>query len=297
MFSPLPYDARWTSKLIRRDIRDVRNKLKTRLFKNAKASSQTSQVSSGDSIAETGSLHYTFAEPSIETVSTEFLHDDSSRPSTETRKASNTLHELLDARLKATYASRDRDMSHDERWQLRGSYLVLSSAIQSCPSNPIYDIFRDDKSAMNESGLLLEVLRNTSNVCASPAGRVSQMPAAPYSRRSNDPIRYDSAFSTVSSGPKTSQAAMKPTKMSTPAHLWHAILEATTDVTKTVSITEGLLGHVLSGKDAVETLYRIGHPGKTFHDEEFAELRLKFREILFPEYNDLINACQPQTAV
>lgn len=53
-------------------------------------------------------------------------------------------------------------MPHDERWQLRGSCLVLSMALQACPSHPIHDIFRDEKSALNETGLLLDVIREYS---------------------------------------------------------------------------------------------------------------------------------------
>lgn len=85
---------------------------------------------------------------------------------------------------------------------------------------------------------------------------------------------------------------MKSTKTLSPVHLWYTILEAATDESKTVSITEGLLGRVWPDKNIVETLDRIGHPGKVFRDDEFAELRLKFREMLFPGYNDLINNWQ-----
>lgn len=50
-------------------------------------------------------------------------------------------------------------MMPDDRWKYRGSWLVLHMAVQACPSNDSYNIFRDEKIAPNESASLLEVLR------------------------------------------------------------------------------------------------------------------------------------------
>jgi hypothetical protein len=44
-------------------------------------------------------------------------------------EAVNTLHELLENRLKTLYASRDRYAAQDVRWKFRGSFLLLHMAI------------------------------------------------------------------------------------------------------------------------------------------------------------------------
>jgi hypothetical protein len=89
-------------------------------------------------------------------------------------EAVNTLHELLENRLKTLYASRDRYAAHDVRWKFRGSFLLLHMAIQAHPSNDSYDIFRDGKNAPDEGMSAADLLQ--------PTTKVSKMPAEPYTQ-------------------------------------------------------------------------------------------------------------------
>lgn len=202
------------------------------------------------------------------------------------------MYNLLETNLKALYAARNRVLDVEERWLYRGSWLLLYIAIQACSSNDSYDILRDEKVAPSESELLLEILQlNASSTATIPTTKVSRMPQMPYSKRISDHLRYDSAFSTVSSVP-AAYDAVSATKVQvivpTPAQIWRAILEASTDQSKTTPVAEAILGYVWPEKDATIFLYEIGHPQKRLGDGETDQLHTRFQELLFPEYEELV---------
>jgi hypothetical protein len=181
-------------------------------------------------------------------------------------KHPSTLYELLEGHLRAMWASRDCHVSHKDRWQFRGSWLVLYMAVQSCPSNTCYDIFEGPKA--DESALLHEL----SVVVDSKASRrVSKMPAVPFEGEA-DHIRYDSAIS---------NGASRPTLL----HLWRGIMEGATDASKITVAAEELLSYVCPGENAAEILDMIGDPSKQFRKDD--ELRVRLRDALFPFYTTL----------
>ncbi|KAF1851576.1 uncharacterized protein K460DRAFT_401590 [Cucurbitaria berberidis CBS 394.84] len=307
--SPLPYDVRWTSKLIRRDIKDLKSKcvakFKNMFTKAAKASIPSHpQDEKFEAAAGECESFERVAERSIpETASTEFPRSDSTNlrsstattaptelteePETNSQKGFTTLYELLETKLKELYTSRERDLPDEERWKFRGSCLLLHMAIQACPSNDSYNIFREGKSAPDESKMLLELLQlGTAKACNIPGNKVSEMPAEPYTKRNSEHARYDSAFSTVSLGSLQPPNLTKPSKAPPPSQIWHTILQASTGHTKITSVAEDILTYVWPEKNAADILDQIGHPEKQFHED--SELRLQFRRILFPEYDALV---------
>ncbi|KAF1345643.1 hypothetical protein EJ07DRAFT_145239, partial [Lizonia empirigonia] len=169
-----------------------------------------------------------------------------------------TLYSLLTTRLKALYTSRDHDMPLEKRWEFRGAWLLLDMATQCCLSNPSFEILRGGNSVLNESALLLEVLRE------------------PYSRCHDDPSRRDSGLSYTSMHSHPS-----------PALLWYIILAGATDMTKTICAAECLLGHVWPEQDAAAILEVVGNPAKRLPGEESTELRVKLGHLLYPEYDVL----------
>jgi hypothetical protein len=173
------------------------------------------------------------------------------------------------------WASRDRDMSPEERWPFRGSWLAVHNAVQACPSNPCYEIFEGPRA--NETALLLELLELSATKASSNSCRLSKMPVAPYEGIKNQ-LRIDSVWSTTSSAEGTMP---KPTT----SQLWHGILEAATDATKITPMAEELLMSIWPEKNAVEILENIGNPSKIFREDD--ELRRRLRDLLFPSYTAL----------
>jgi hypothetical protein len=186
-------------------------------------------------------------------------------------KVPGTLYELLEDDLKIVYAARDRDMSHEDRWLFRGSWLVLWSALQACPSNACYDIFGGPKKPMT----MLDILEHKFAITFSSSFQISKMPAAPY-EGGNDRIRIDSA---TGADPPSEHATCKPTALK----LWYRMLEAATDVSKVTPVAESLLVYACPEKNAVEVIETIGNPGKQSHNHD--ELRLRFQDLLFPSLN------------
>lgn len=194
----------------------------------------------------------------------------------------NTFYMLLEGRLKALYAARDRNTAPEDRWRFRGSWLVLWFALQSCASNDSYDIFRDAKP--DETAFLISLLEEQHNIEKTPFPplRVSQLPTEPYTGKT-ERDRIDSAFSSVSSGQRT---VPKPSI----SQMWHGVLEGATNASKTMAVAESLLSQVWPEKNAVEVIDTIGHPKHLFQEED--ELRVRFRDLLFPEYDALVSAQQ-----
>lgn len=291
----LSYDISWTAKLLRRDIHSLRVKY------GAKSDSRSTDVKIGESIllrpqrelqrttenaeryengsafpAQLSGCNIVPGPPRDRTV------ERNTHSSTESETRISTLYELLDSKLKESYASRDRDMAPELRWKFRGSFLLLYLAIQACSSNDSYDIIRDNKGPINEEKMLLEVLQQYTSKGCKPVYKVSKMPTEPYSKRSTDHLRYDSMFSNDFK-PIASTGDPCPS----PPQVWFSILEAANDAMKTFCVAKELLNYVWPGKKAAFVLEQVGNPHMKFSDADAAELRIKFRELLFPEYETL----------
>jgi hypothetical protein len=235
--SNLPYNASWTAKLLRRDARK---------FIEARRPSVRQQAKKEEVMNDRGGARH--IEPLDVAASTV--------------EPVNTLYELLDSRLKALYASRDRYAAHEVRWKFRGSWLLLHMAIQACPSNDSYDIFRNGRSSPEKGTFSADLLMNTT--------KVSKMPAQLYTSRISDDSRIDSVFH------------LAPTRTPPPAsQIWFAMLEAANDSTKMIPLAENILQWVWPEKNAVDIIDQLGNPGKRFSDTDDAELCRKLRELLF----------------
>jgi hypothetical protein len=182
-----------------------------------------------------------------------------------------TLYEFLEDSLKAVYTTRNRNMSDRHRWLFRGSWMILWSALQACPSNACYDIL----GGPTESMTLLDLLEHKFAPTSSPPLPVSRMPVALYEGGTGR-VRIDSA---VAADPSHKFAASKLAALD----LWYGILEAATDASKVISMAESLLVHACPEMNAVKAIETIGNPSKQFHGDD--ELRLRFRDLLFPSYN------------
>lgn len=197
-------------------------------------------------------------------------------------KPSNNLYELLEGNLKTLYTARDRNATMEERWRFRGSYLLLNIATQACPSNPVYDLFSQQKP--DESALVLSILQQHADAMKStntPLRPLSRLPAAPYSKPNNEHTRYDSAFSTVSHNTSTS---VPPTI----SELWYTIFRGSIDPSKTVAAATAIIEAACSDMNAMDVIETLGDPRLQFtHEDEF---RVQLRERLFPGYNDHVQA-------
>lgn len=274
--APVPYDLRWTAKLLRRDVRTLKKKAITKL----KASfPPTSSKPSATFRSTTNSVKVKPIIPQC-VQSTPLVPQNEVRNSRAPHAASSdifvkhaeTLYELLEGHLKTTWASRDRDVCHKNHWLFRGAWLVLWMALQACPSNTSYDIFEDPKA--DETALLLDLARITAAKTFSTTHRISKMPAAPF-EGSNVHFRYDSVWDSDVSGAFN---ASKPTY----SQLWHSILDGATDVTKTASAAKELLSCVWEGVNVDEILDAIGDPAKQFERDD--DLRSEIRDLLIPSY-------------
>lgn len=127
-------------------------------------------------------------------------------------------------------------MSHKDRWQFRGSYLILFDAIQACASNPSFDIFRSQKP--DESALLCSLLQSSSDL----------------------PIAFE---------------------------IWRTILEGTIDTAKTVAAAMSILAYICPDLIADKVIHDMGDPSKRTDMHDI--LIPRFRECLFPGYDDLVN--------
>lgn len=178
---PTPYDMRWTSKLICRDLEGLAtrctNRVRSLLSSTSgapnhavrKATDTTPRALTTQSEVDNeppidiedidGSISpYTVPSSSPGTVA-----DSNLTMPTEVSQNSIegpvTLYSLLSQKLKDLYASGERDLPHIERWTFRGAWLMLHMATQCCASNPAHDILNPSSLHSNETALLLEVLR------------------------------------------------------------------------------------------------------------------------------------------
>ncbi|KAH7391060.1 hypothetical protein DE146DRAFT_724384 [Phaeosphaeria sp. MPI-PUGE-AT-0046c] len=269
--APVPYDPRWTAKLLGRDVRNLKNKAITKLkarFSSTYYKPSTTFQSTADSIP-------LVAQNEVKNARVQYAASSDSLV-----KHIDTLYELLEGHLKTTWASRDRDVSHKYRWQFRGGWLVLWMALQACPSNPSYNILEGAKT--DETALLLDLASITDMKTPSTIPRISTMPAAPF-EGNRDHIRFDSVLGGDALG---AHDIPEPSY----AQLWHSILEGATDATKTASAAKELLSCVWKGENADNILETMGDPAKHFeHDDE---LRIAIRDLLFPSYTALSSLLQ-----
>lgn len=281
--SALPYDCRWTAKLLRRDIHNLKakaiSKIKTRLARPSKSAAEAIDIAMVPPVAIISMEPA--GPPSIKSTAS-VMADEVSSSNTVPLSLVNisaqhpsTLHELLESQLKALWSSRDHSMSEKERWQFRGSWLVLWNAVQACPSNPSYDIF--DGLKKDETALLLQLIELCAAKASKNAQRVSKMPATPYVGK-RDHVRFDSVFSNP---PPSADAA----PASTTSQLWHSILEGVTDDTKTNEVAGALLEFAWPEENAIEILDAIGDPARVFRGDD--DLRLRLRDLLFPAYTTI----------
>lgn len=276
----LPYDIRWTAKLIRRDVRDLRRKYTTRL----KHTFKPDEIPEGASLHQAKETERTMEVPegvqhidhSSEHVSEDSIYSKALQgvPEISSEKCPSTLYELSEGRLRGTYASRDRNASHEDRWRFRGSWLLLYKVIQACPSNDSYDVLQNGARDANEKRMLLRMLQLSTGRTQSFTHKVSKMPAAPYSRHNSDHDRYDSMLSNATT--------LTPT--SSTAQIWLSILEATNDARKIAPMAEELLQYIWPENKNVDIIEQIGAPRRKFSDADDAELRVKLRELLCPEF-------------
>jgi hypothetical protein len=276
----LSYDIRWTMKLLRRDLRDLRIKYMTSTkhkcgpveIARSPSAYQQDQVENKPQVPEdvqySGVLSECVSEGSV------YSKAPQGSPETSSEKRPSTLYELMERRLRATYASRDRNMSHEDRWKFRGSWLLLYKAIQACPSNGSGNGFQYGAKETNDYIMLLDVLSQSTKKGRSSTSKVSKMPATPYTRHDNDHDRYDSMFSDGHIPPPTPS----------PSRIWLSILEATDDAKKITPMAEKLIEYVWPEKSAVDIIQQVGDPHKKFSDADDAQLRVEFRRLLCPEF-------------
>ncbi|KAI4920833.1 hypothetical protein J4E85_008948 [Alternaria conjuncta] len=281
MRSFLPYDVRWTAKLLRRDVRNFRAKYTTR-SKHQGAPVDAATSSSAHQQACTKNVSQLPQGVQCSNLSSHHAGQDSvyskppqnspGTPQISRENCPGTLYDLLESRLRATYDSRDRDMSHEDRWRFRGSWLVLHKAIQGCRPDESDDASSIGTNGSSESTMLLDMLNQSTRL---PTPKVSKIPAASYTRHGSENDRYDSMFGDVPT----------PTVTPSPTQLWLFILEATDDTQKIAPMAEQLLGYISQEKKAFDIIEQVGNPHKKFSDADDAQLRLQLRELLAQTHN------------
>jgi hypothetical protein len=299
---PTPYNVRWTAKLIRRDLKGIAAKCTSKvrgLFKRTPVdtSDLSSHVTQADTDAVTDgeSVFY----DAFETLDRSSLigpdtdGNDSIVPTEGRDNISEVFviqYQFLTAIHKDLFASLKRDLLCKERWLFRGSWLLLHQAIQYCASNPIYEIWKDSTSEVEDAAALEPVPRKYAQAlnCSQliyfeehtlplstncRPSRVSQMPAMVYAQRGNVHNRHDSIFSTFST---------RPASPISQEELWYVIQAGASDRTKTALAAEYLLNHVWNEKDALAMLDVMGDPAKKLSGEDETELRKRLGQALFP---------------
>ena len=319
---PTPYNVRWTAKLIRRDLKGIAAKCTSKvrgLFKRTPvdASDLSFDVNQANADPATDSESI-FYSARVSQADTDAVTDGESvfydafetldRPSligpgtngnhtivpTEGRddisEAFVTQYQFLTATLKDLFASRERDLPCKERWLFRGSWLLLNLAIQYCASNPIFEIWKDSPSEVENAASLEPLPRKYAQASdcsqliyfedhtlspptASRPSRISQMPAMIHTQRGNVHNRHDSIFSTISA---------RPSSPISQEELWYIVEAGALDRAKTALAAECLLSHVWNEKDALAMLDVMGDPAKQLSEEDETELRTRLSQALFP---------------
>lgn len=290
---PTPYGVRWTAKLIRRDLKGIATDCTNKVRSFFSHTTDTAVAISHDQIevgfpvdaAHPHDVAPVSPEPSATSITTTDSELEAPREATNSSLYDpTTLYGLLSTKLKELYASRQRDLPLNERWLFRGAWLILHMATQYCASNPNHDILKANSSCVNETPLLLEVLRKStsrqgrqlltgfgehsvSKPIELSTSRVSKVPTMPYTRRSDESRRQDSIFSTVSSQPPSSVP---------PALFWYTVFAGALDESETVRAAECLINHIWAEKDAIVFLEEIGNPAKRFSNDDEMEFRRRF---------------------
>jgi hypothetical protein len=316
---PTPYDMRWTSRLVYRDLRNLAagctNRLRGIISSFRGTSDPIVNVRHTDKIGpvpnsntrheveqapiDAGTLRDTTpqdfapssscssASVSMSTLPTEVSHMSLEDP--------NTLYSLLGSKLKDLYAHRERRLPLDERWIFRGAWLLLHMATQCCASNPTHDILKPGSSSSNETALLLEVLRKYTSLrecqpltCLEEYS-ISEHVNLSTSRVSQMPVipftKSEGTATRHDSVYDTLSTKHPPTPPS--ALFWHTIFVGATDRTKTVQAAKYLLRYVWSEKNADATLEAMGNPAKRLSGDDNTELRKRLGTLLCPEHNAL----------
>lgn len=328
---PAPYSVRWTSKLIRRDLKAIAANYTSKVrgifsrstdaavaiprddFEDASLldTERVHDVASVSSPTRCASVEFTSMSisstdaalaSSASSFSSTTADSDANACTEETDACLNdptTLYSLLSTKLKDLYASRERDLPLSERWLFRGAWLILHMATQQCASNPSHNISKPGSSFVNETALLLEVLRKSTSIWYGtslislaeysfskppeiPVSHVSQMSTMPCTKRKNKSSRQDSIFSTVSSTVSDQPPPSVPLAL-----LWYTIFAGASDQLMTVYAAERLINHAWAGKDATAILEVVGNPAKRLPEEDDSELRRRFGYVLHPHHNSL----------
>ncbi|KAH6643129.1 hypothetical protein C7974DRAFT_386851, partial [Boeremia exigua] len=160
---PAPYSVRWTSKLIRRDLKCIAGNCTSKIRGLFSPTSKTRAQAEFEIKApfDIEGLH----EPALTSAPAGSCDSTLFTDAPEANvKASNTLYVLLETKLKELYASRDHDVPHHERWLFRGAWLLMHLATQYCASNPVHDILNAGSSHVDETSLLLDIMRKSTSV-------------------------------------------------------------------------------------------------------------------------------------
>lgn len=317
---PTPYDMRWTSRLIYRDLKGIAasctKKVRSLLSSTPSASKPAVKIHNPHTLpcapiqqheveneneppVDAGVIHKASTPGMAPSPLSETVSPNNSTLLTEVSQTSLgvpiTLYSILSKNLRYLYASRERDQPLVERWTFRGAWLLLHMATQYCTSNPSHDILTPGSSSVNETTLLLELLRMYTSLferCLltpfeehsvpgpidSPTAQVSQIPALPYTKSKEGSRRHDSGYHSIEI-----ERLLTPD----PPVFWYTIFSGATDQTKTVEAAEYLLGYVWPEKSASAILETVGDPAKRLSEDDEIELREKFGALLFPEHNAL----------
>lgn len=314
---PTPYDMRWTSRLICRDLKGLAARCTNRvrnLLSNTSGTLNTLRIEHKDTImcalpqfneddfkpsVDAEAITDTTTPCTVPLSLSGTVADSNSTLPTEISQASPecpvTLYRLLSQKLECLYSSRERDLPHIERWVFRGAWLILHMATQYCASNPTHDVLNPGASRSNETALLLEILRkyfsfsecqlltwvkeySTSNPVKRNTSQVSQMRTVPFTESDATSRRHDSVYDTISK-----RCLSNPTS----ALFWYTIFIGASDRMKTVQAAQHLLEHVWPERDASAMLELVGNPAKRLQEDDNTELRKKLGHLLCPEYSAL----------
>lgn len=188
---PTPYNVRWTAKLIRRDIKIIAARYTSKvrdLFKRTSVDTSDlnyhvtqadiDTVTAGESVLYNSRVTQADTDQATDRESVFYKASESlNRPSPDgpdtdgndlitptegpasTSKVFTTPYQFLTASHKELFASRERGLLCKERWLFRGSWLLLHQAIQYHDSNPIYEIWKDSASEVEDAAALEPFLR------------------------------------------------------------------------------------------------------------------------------------------
>ncbi|KAF2177719.1 hypothetical protein K469DRAFT_602343, partial [Zopfia rhizophila CBS 207.26] len=191
----------------------------------------------------------------------------------------DTSYAYMHYKLGMWWKQRPTDLTHEERWKVRGIKILLGLALELCSSYPAYDILRDGNKDRNEGAFLIGLLSRPSCPVRYMVAKGIAIMAARTLTHLNPSASYMPASPYQSGAVKTT---LPPR-----THLWAALITALTDRRKTAHILEGLLQLVSLEMDVPKYLIQIGDPGKVFEKGEDDILRAKLRTTLFPEYDKL----------